>query len=121
MKIKRHLIYIGIFAALLLGCLLALALQSRQVKGLAEIYYKGQLIQTVHWSALEQPIEIAVGKGNLLCADGQGVWMQEADCPDHLCIKQGKIHSGNRSIVCLPNQVVIVLKDAASGWDGVAQ
>jgi hypothetical protein len=120
MKKSKHFIYIGIFAGLILLCLLGLALQSNRTKGMAEIYLDGEKIRTVHWAALEQPIEIPVGEGNILCADGEGVWMKEADCPDQLCIKQGKIHSGNRSIICLPHRVTVVLKDVSSGWDGVA-
>ena len=38
-----------------------------------------------------------------------GVYMQEADCPDGLCIRQGKIQREGESIVCLPNRVVLYL------------
>lgn len=35
------------------------------------------------------------------------VKMIEADCPDHLCMKQRAIDSTGGTIVCLPNKVVI--------------
>ena len=66
------------------------------------------------------PVEIEAGEGNILCADSEGIRMIHADCPDQLCVKQGKIGSGNLSIVCLPNRVTVILKNAESGWDGVA-
>ena len=35
------------------------------------------------------------------------VKMIEADCPDHLCLKQKAVDSTGGTIVCLPNKVVI--------------
>ena len=49
---------------------------------------------------------IPIGDTNVCeIRDGQ-VRMIEADCPDHLCMKQ-KIDSRGGAIVCLPNKVVI--------------
>ena len=56
--------------------------------------------------------------------DGQ-VKMIEANCPDHLCMKQHAIDSTGGRIVCLPNKVVIEGEKAAdqeensSGFDTV--
>ncbi|SDB09713.1 NusG domain II-containing protein [Eubacterium oxidoreducens] len=52
------------------------------------------------------------------------VSMEEADCPDQLCVEQGKIHLANESIICLPNKVVVEIlengdDDSASLDDGV--
>jgi hypothetical protein len=33
--------------------------------------------------------------------------MIDADCPDKLCEKQGKISKNGQSIICLPNKIVI--------------
>ena len=35
------------------------------------------------------------------------VYMEDANCPDKLCIKQGKIDSNGQKIVCLPNKTVV--------------
>ena len=37
-------------------------------------------------------------------------YMDEAQCPDHLCIKQGKIDKVGQTIVCLPNKLVVEIK-----------
>ena len=117
---SKHWIYMIAFGLVIALCLLGLAWQSRQEKAVAEIYLDGQLVRTVSFADLTAPIEIAVGDGNTLCADGEGIWMKHADCPDQLCVKQGKLKGGNLSIVCLPNRVTVTLKNAPSGWDGVA-
>lgn len=38
--------------------------------------------------------------------DGE-IHMTEANCPDHLCMKQKAVDSTGGTIVCLPNKVVI--------------
>lgn len=48
-------------------------------------------------------------------------YMEEAECPDHLCIKQGKVNKSGQTIVCLPNRVVITVVDSDnSDYDSVA-
>lgn len=50
---------------------------------------------------------IPIGDTNVCEIKDGTVRMTEADCPDHLCIKQGAIDQTGGMIVCLPNQVVI--------------
>ena len=33
--------------------------------------------------------------------------MEDADCPDKVCVKTGKIKSPGQTVVCLPHRVVI--------------
>ena len=48
-------------------------------------------------------------------------YMKEAKCPDHLCIKQGKVNKSGQTIVCLPNRVVVTVVDSdSSDYDSVA-
>ncbi len=56
--------------------------------------------------AQNQVVEI-VGKGNnvLIIQDGQA-YMQNADCPDKICVHHSPISRSGQSIVCLPNGVV---------------
>ncbi len=41
-------------------------------------------------------------------------WVSEADCPDKLDIKMGKISKTNQRIICLPNRLMIEI----TGSDG---
>ena len=46
------------------------------------------------------------------------VYMEDADCPDKLCIKQGKIDSNGQKIVCLPNKTIVeVSSEKESDYD----
>ena len=50
---------------------------------------------------------ISIGDTNVCEIKNGQVKMIEADCPDHLCMKQRAIDSTGGTIVCLPNKVVI--------------
>ena len=50
---------------------------------------------------------ISIGETNICEIKDGKVSMTYADCPDHLCIKQGAIDASGGMIVCLPNKVTI--------------
>lgn len=54
----------------------------------------------------EIEVDTSYGHNVVVIAEG-AVSMQEADCPDHYCIRQGAIKGTNRSIICLPHKLVV--------------
>jgi hypothetical protein len=46
------------------------------------------------------------GVNTLVIKDG-AAYMKEADCPDKLCIHQGRISREGMELVCMPNRVVV--------------
>lgn len=56
------------------------------------------------------------GTNNLIIENGEA-WIENASCPDGLCIRMGKIHRDKQSIVCLPNQVVVEVVGAETASD----
>lgn len=55
------------------------------------------------------------GKGdgeNILIISGGKAKMEDADCPDGICVKKGEIYRVNESIICLPHQVVVEIKES---------
>ncbi|MCH5203748.1 MAG: NusG domain II-containing protein [Oscillospiraceae bacterium] len=72
----------------------------------AEIYRDGELIKTV---SLYEDTEFTVycGDGYNVVTVGDGkICVSSADCPDKVCVRQGKI-SGAVPIVCLPHRLEI--------------
>ena len=50
------------------------------------------------------------------------VWIEDSDCPDQLCVKQGSISHNGESIICLPHKLVIQVKAAQdNNIDSVSQ
>ncbi|MCR5100401.1 MAG: NusG domain II-containing protein [Butyrivibrio sp.] len=68
---------------------------------------------TMYELDLSEDIEIDIdseyGHNKLVIEDGE-CFLSDADCPDGLCIKQGKISKNGQSIICLPNKLVLTIK-----------
>lgn len=68
-----------------------------------------------------QVYEIAgpLGVNRLIIRDGK-VWMEEAVCPDHYCIKQGEILNTGEQIICLPNGIIVeIIGGEENGLDAI--
>ncbi len=115
---SRRLIII--FASLLLVSLAWMALQRLLPRNalIAEVYSDGRLVHTVDLNKVREPYIFELPHNRVLVEHGQ-ISMHEADCPDHLCVKQGKISGGAYPIVCLPNRVMIRIT-GGGGVDAVA-
>lgn len=50
------------------------------------------------------------GTNALIIKDGKA-YMADADCPDKLCVRQGKIHRNGETITCLPNKLTVTVID----------
>ena len=56
---------------------------------------------------------------NVITIEGGAARMEEANCPDKLCVRQGAIKDAGGIIVCLPNRISVKLEYAAPPDDGV--
>lgn len=59
------------------------------------------------------------GGYNLLVIENGEAWLGEADCPNQLCVKTGKIRYAGQSIVCLPHKLAVRIVGGASSLDAV--
>lgn len=64
---------------------------------------------------------ISIGDTNVCEIKNGQARMIEADCPDHLCLKQRAIDSTGGTIVCLPNKVVIEGEKGSSSNDSSSE
>ena len=63
------------------------------------------------------PISTPNGGENRVYVQEDLVFMDSANCPDKLCVKQGVIRDSTVPIVCLPNKVVVRIEGRDSGLD----
>ena len=66
--------------------------------------------------AIDGVYDINSGTNTIEIKDGR-VRMLEAQCPNHLCIRQGWIRFEGQSIVCLPNKVTVTVRGTGDGFD----
>ena len=100
-----------VYDLILIGSILLLALSAflfirggAAVGAFAEVWVDGELVLTV---SLSDDGEYPIGEGNLLVISDGEAHMKDADCPDKLCVHQGRISRTGERIVCLPNRVIV--------------
>ena len=54
-------------------------------------------------------IETDNGGQNILIIDNGRCYLDDANCPDKLCVNQGMISKSGQSIICLPHKLVITI------------
>lgn len=103
------LLFIGVFV------LLMTRLKQTNESKMAYVYYDSNLVLTIDLSLEEKEYTIKGANGDVLISAGDGkIKVEEENSPYHLCSKQGYITSSYETIVCLPNKVVIEIKDNES-------
>lgn len=109
---KNDIILLSVMVVLTLGFLI----------GMTQLLRQGErVLITVDGEAygsypLSETQDIEVRKDgevvNVIRIENGKAYMFMADCPDHLCQKQGEIRREGESIICLPNRVVAAVQGA---------
>ncbi len=89
----------------------------RKKPAVVEIISDGSVLYTLDLSR-EPDREITVeyeGRKNIIRIEGHDIYMLEADCPDHTCVKTGRLSTAGVPIVCLPNKLMIRYKTGNGG------
>ena len=111
MKLSKRYIYDTILIALLLVVFLSLFLLFyRNDKGAVAVVYIENEVVAEYPLDKDGEFEINGGKNILKIEDGKA-YMLYADCPDGWCKHQGKINISGERITCLPNRVMIMIKE----------
>jgi hypothetical protein len=76
-----------------------------------EIEVDGKLYKKVPLENHEEIIKIESAEGTNIIEITQGkVHVEDANCPDKVCVKDGFISKPGQILVCLPNRVLIQIK-----------
>ena len=60
------------------------------------------------------------GGTNILVIEDGAAYMLEADCPDHICVSQGKVRCAGQCITCLPNKLTVTVYGTDEGVELVS-
>ena len=119
MKMKSKHIFILLLAAALLCAGGFLLIRNADTGSVAVIRVDGQVRDRIDLSKVEESYEISIdteyGHNTVLVEPG-AISVIDADCPDHACIRQGKLTGGGLSIICMPHRLVVKIE--GSGIDG---
>ena len=108
LKKKDILIIVGILVVALVGMLV---IEMTKEDGASVVVrVDGKEVATY---SLEIDAEYELNGGtNVLCIKNKEAYLVDADCPDYLCVKQGKISKNGETITCLPNKLTITVTGA---------
>ena len=109
-KIKRDIFLIAAFLCVALIIYAFLYLSSYE-GDIVIVKVDGTVVKEL---PLNQDDEFTVpgyhgGINSIIIRNGS-VLASDADCPDKLCVKTGKINRAGETIVCLPHRVVVEIK-----------
>lgn len=104
---KRDFLVIGIVLIIALSIGIAACLDMKPAQNLC-IYRDGELYGQY---SLKEDQEIKIGDTNVCEIQAGKVRMTGANCPDQICVHTAEISKDGMTIVCLPNRIVLEIKD----------
>ena len=118
--VKTHKWEFGMIAALLLLSLVLITVMTltRREGTVAVIEIDGAQVASY---ALDREGEYVLNGGtNILVIQDGCAYLSYANCPDHTCVKTGKIRYVGESIICLPNRLSVTVRGEGDGVDFVS-
>jgi hypothetical protein len=122
-KNRNDFVLILVLLAVILISFLVVRLQRQKDAFTVDVSVNGTTVATYR---LDEEIDTWIdgyqgGQNHLVIQDGCAR-IEEADCPDKLCVHQKAISKTNETIVCLPNKVVVqVIGAGESELDSIAR
>lgn len=114
---KRDIILIGSVLLIAVALLLVVEL-NRQEGAYVLVRVDGQEVGKYQLS--ESGIYELNGGTNILHIENGEAYLSDANCPDKLCVHQGKISKTNQVITCLPNKLTVTVYGAEEGVELVS-
>lgn len=103
---------------LVLAAVLYVVLNSGKASG-AGVIVRVDGRETARYSLDEDGVYELNGGTNILVIENGEAWLREANCPDKLCVKQGKVHVSGQVITCLPNKLTVTVYGTEDSVDVV--
>ena len=111
---KRDIILIASVLAVAVALLLAVELTKKDGAGV--------VVKIDGREAAEYPLSVNAtyelnGGTNTLVIENGKAYLKDANCPDKLCVHQGKISRTGETITCLPNKLTVTIFGAEESLD----
>lgn len=109
-KTKAELILVIVLITIAVCIYIYLNVINPKYGATVQILVDGEVTQEYDlYSSQKVTIETENGGQNILVIDNGECYLEDANCPDKLCVKQGVISKSGQSIICLPHKVVITI------------
>lgn len=113
---------LALLAAAAVLATVALVIPPKQEEDpVARITLDGKLVKEIKLNQVGASFSFTVtgasGLTNTILVEKGRIRVEEADCPDQVCVDQGFISDGTVPIVCLPNHLVIEIIGGGEAFD----
>lgn len=117
---KTAFIIIVLLVLIFVGCTVwILTYKADNEHLIADIYQDGVLLQSIDLNAVTESYTFSVtgknGGNNTVEVRHGSIAVISADCPDKLCVHQGFISTSLLPVTCLPNHLVIQIRNSPTG------
>ena len=104
------MILIAVILAAAVLLFLGAKLMHKSPAEIVEVSVDGKVVETLDL-AKDQELTIQEDDSsyNHLVIKDRKIWVDDASCPDKVCITKGKIEYATETIVCAPNKMVITI------------
>lgn len=99
-----------LFFLIFVICILWFLPKSENGKLKAEVYLDGEIVHSVILSDLKEENRVIVGGCEILLQNDSAAFVH-SECDDKLCLKRGQLTRQGDSMACVPQRVVVVLKN----------
>ena len=123
---KKAVLLTAVLLAIAILCGLRIYLVSHSSPGngqalYADLYQNGELLQTIRLDTVigEYTFDVPGENDatNTVCVRPGSIAIVSASCPDQICVHQGFISTSLLPITCLPNRLVIRVREEATTPD----
>ena len=117
---KKRLADIAIIAGLLLLAAVLFFLYFNKGEEGAGVIVRVDGVEIARYSLSDSGRYELNGGTNILVIEDGAAYMLQADCPDHICVSQGKIRYTGQCITCLPNKLTVTVYGTDQGVELVS-
>ena len=106
---SKKIVICGTGTIFVVSLILSFLILRPSEKHRVEIVQEDVVIKTIDLDHAEDQ-EFTVhykGSSNTIHIEDGEIWVSDAECPDHTCMKMGRLYSESLPIVCLPNRLII--------------
>ncbi len=111
---KRNSILWGLVLALIAICGFSLYLWLGQGEGtVAVVSVDGEQIERIDLSKVRESYDLEISNEygtNIIHVEPGAISVTQADCPDQICVFQGKLTGSGIPIICMPHRLVIAIE-----------
>ena len=111
---KRDIILIASILAVAIAFLLIVELTKEEGAG---VVVKVDGVEVAEYSLSKSGTYPLNGGTNILVIEDGRAYLSDANCPDKLCVHQGKISRTGEVITCLPNKLTVTVFGAEESVD----